>query len=272
MPGDGTEQAVMDWRLGTMGFSYPDWAGVFYPRGVKAGEYLSYYARWFDTVELDTTFHAMPEVERVKKWAAAVPGGFSFAVKTPRLVTHDVVIDRATGAMMKFIEVARHFGDKLGPVLLQFGPTFSARESSKLDRFLKELPPDVKVAVEFRHTSWDSMETEEMLRERRVCWAATHYVVAPMGLRVTTDWLYLRWIGQHDRFETHLREEIDVTPHLDWWRAEVAQAREKVKTAWGYFNNDYSGYSVATCERFKRMVGVEVKERVREPEGPGLFG
>src|SRR5687768_13678275 len=78
-----------NWRLGTIGFSYADWAGPFYPRGMKPGEYLPYYARFFDAVELHTTFHAIPPPSRIRRWADATPEHFRFTVKSPRAVTHE---------------------------------------------------------------------------------------------------------------------------------------------------------------------------------------
>ena len=90
----------MDWRLGTMGFSYADWAGTFYPAGTKAGDYLARYARFFDAVELDTTFHAVPPAERFRRWAGATPAGFRFAVKTPKTVTHGDSIGNVSGDML----------------------------------------------------------------------------------------------------------------------------------------------------------------------------
>src|SRR3954453_598716 len=78
-----------DWRFGTMGFGYADWNGVFYPAGTKSSDYLAFYARHFNSVELDTTFYATPEIARVKHWAASVPDDFRFTMKTPRTITHE---------------------------------------------------------------------------------------------------------------------------------------------------------------------------------------
>src|SRR5688572_19946054 len=115
----------MNYRLGTMGFSYADWAGgVFYPPGLKPGEYLSHYAKYFDAVELDTTFHATPPPERFRRWADVTPAGFRFAVKTPKSVTHELPPDKAIGGMHAFLDAARRLGEKLGVVLLQFAPSF----------------------------------------------------------------------------------------------------------------------------------------------------
>src|SRR4051812_24078708 len=77
-------RSMSPFRLGTMGFGYDDWAGPFYPKGLRRDEWLTFYARHFNAVELDTTFHATPDVERVRRWAAAVPEDFRFCAKPRR--------------------------------------------------------------------------------------------------------------------------------------------------------------------------------------------
>lgn len=252
---------MLDWRLGTMGFSYAEWAGVFYPRGVKPGDYLGYYAQFFNAVELDTTFHASPPPERVRRWASVVPEDFTFCPKTPRAVTHDAPIDKGVGTMMAFLDVAREFGPKLGCVLLQFPPSFSARELPKLATFLEQMPRDIRFAAEFRHPTWRTPATAELLRSHNVAWVSVDYEGERAEVRATADFLYLRWIGEHDRFPEKDMEQLDMAERLAWWKARIDEKLTGVTRAFGFFNNDYSGYSIPTCERFKRLVGVPVVER-----------
>lgn len=260
----------MDWRLGTMGFSYGDWAGPFYPSGMKAGDYLGQYAKHFDAVELDTTFHATPPGERFRRWAGATPPGFRFSVKTPRAVTHDSPPDRALGAMLEFLDAARELGEKLGVVLIQFPPGFQADQFARVEAFLAALPTDLRYAVELRNRTWGSRRTLEMLRRHRCGLVAAEYLTRPGRVHVTTDFVYVRWIGQHGRFATHEREQIDVSASLGWWKGQLEAVAPEVKTVWGFFNNDYAGYGVGTCNRFKGMLGLAA---VEPPEIPGgLFG
>src|SRR3954471_18230515 len=88
-----------EWRLGGVGLACPEWVGGFYPEGMRSGDFLEYYAKHFDAVELDTTVYGVPPLERVERWAAATPDGFRFCAKTPRLVTHELGLDRAAGPM-----------------------------------------------------------------------------------------------------------------------------------------------------------------------------
>jgi uncharacterized protein YecE (DUF72 family) len=260
----------MDWRLGTMGFSYADWAGVFYPPGTKAGDYLSHYAQYFDTVELDTTFHAAPPPERFRRWADVTPEHFRFCMKMPRAVTHDVPPDRGIGPMHEFLDSARALGDKLGVVLLQFAPHFEADRFDNLAKLLADLPDDIRFAIEFRNRTWGARRTLDLLREHRCALVAAEYLTRPGQIHLTTDFLYVRWIGQHQRFKELNREQVDMSESLAWWKDRVASVADQLHTTWGFFNNDFSGYSIATCNRFKSLIGVPVNEPPAIPGG--LFG
>ena len=263
---------MAQWRLGTIGFGYADWQGVFYPPEVKSADYLSYYAKHFDTLELDTTFHAVPTPERVAKWAGAVPGEFRFCVKTPKEVTHGPPpLSRRTTPMLEFLEVIRGFGEKLGVVLLQFPPAFDTGEARDLEKLLARLPTDLRYALELRHGSWNTEATGKLLRDHRCCRVAGDYFDEPWDVPATTDFLYVRWIGEHGKFPTLDKERVDVTERLAWWKGRLDAAANRVETVWALVNNDYSGFAVATANRMKRLVGLPVKE-LDDPRQGELFG
>jgi uncharacterized protein YecE (DUF72 family) len=261
------------WRLGTIGFGYSDWQGVFYPPEVKSSGYLSHYAKHFDTAELDTTFHAAPTPERVRRWAEAVPDEFRFCVKTPKGITHaPPPISRRAGQMLDFLRTLREFGPKLGVVLLQFPPSFDTGEARDLHKFLSALPKDTRYAIELRHGSWKTDATARLLRDHNCCWVAADYLEDPPDMRpVTSDFLYVRWIGRHGQYPTLDRERIDVTERLQWWKEHLtAAATSDVKTIWGLVNNDYSGYAVGACNKMKRLLGLPVND-VADPRQAELF-
>ena len=257
---------MSEWLLGTVGFGYADWQDVFYPPGTKPAEYLSFYAKHFEAVELDTTFHAAPTPERVRRWAEATPQTFRFCVKTPKDITHAPGLAGRSRQMVEFLDTVRAFGEKLGPVLLQFPPAFDASEAPELRMFLRGLPRDVRLAVELRHPSWDADATADLLREHGACRVAADYLQEPGKLVATADFLYVRWIGIHGRFPTLDRERIDTTERLEWWKERIG-ALEAVRTVWGFVNNDYSGYAVATCNRMKRLVGQPVRATSNPAQG-----
>jgi uncharacterized protein YecE (DUF72 family) len=263
-----------NWRLGTMGFSYAEWAGVFYPRELKPGDYLAYYAKHFDAVELDTTFYAVPPADRVRRWADVTPDDFRFSVKTPRAITHDQSLEKGLQPMLQFIDVMRALGKKLAVVLLQFPPSFTIREMGKLDRFLSDMPADLQLAAEFRHLSWDVEPTADLLRKHGVAWVSVDHVGHKSQIRATTDFLYLRWLGERGRFPDKNHEQVDMSDRLRWWKSQIDEsvAGRSIQTVWGFFNDDYAGHAVATCNRFKAIVGLPVN-RPELIAGQGvLFG
>lgn len=256
-----------DWRLGTVGFGYDDWAGAFYPDGLKPADRLSYYARHFNAVELDTTFHAAPDAARARRWAAAVPEDFRFCVKTPRAITHDLPLDKAAKPMGEFLDAVREMKSRLGAVLLQFPPHFTADQAGRLDAFLGTLPGDVRVAVELRNRTWGTPRTLDLLRGHGCGMVTAEYTTRPRRIFPTADFLYVRWVGEHGRFPAHKAEQLDPTAPLAWWKSELARVAPEVKTIFGFFNNDYAGYGVGTCNRFKRMLGLPVAAPAGDGQG-----
>jgi uncharacterized protein YecE (DUF72 family) len=261
----------LELRLGTMGFSYPDWSGVFYPKGTKSTDYLSFYSHHFNSVELDTTFHGVPPIERVQRWRDETPDSFRFAAKMFKEITHGGVLERSLPATMDFLHVMSAFESKLGVILIQFPPSFGIENSGRLDRFLKALPRDeIRFAVELRNSTWFTPETIEMLKSNRVALASADYVGSPRPIIATTDFLYIRWIGEHERFNQLDHEQLDVTDRLLWWRDQLELNAPKVNSIWGFFNNDYAGYSIATCNRMKELLGIPIAP-IEDPRQGRLF-
>jgi uncharacterized protein YecE (DUF72 family) len=141
-----TPASVSGAYVGTSGFSYPSWRGGFYPADADPKTFLSLYAERFDTVELNTTGYRLPAEEQFTRWAEQTPDGFRFAVKMP--VTR---LDRVG----TFVERVRLLGDRLGPlrVVVQ-----SKRDDGLLTFLQGSLPPELEVAYDFRHESWDGAD------------------------------------------------------------------------------------------------------------------
>jgi uncharacterized protein YecE (DUF72 family) len=258
----------MNYSLGTVGFSYGEWADVFYPPRMPTAEYLAYYARSFDAVELDTTFYAMPPADRVRRWCDATPPSFRFCPKVTRTVTHELPTAAAVDDLLRFVDAVRGFGDKLGPILMQFPPSFGAPMTGKLEALLIATPKDVRLAVELRDRSWGTQRTLDLLSHHRAAYVSAEYQHPPRIVPVTTDFLYIRWIGVHGRYRGISHEVVDTTERLNWWLGKIRETHDQVRELWGFFANDYAGYGIGTCERFKRLAGEPVAIREQEK---GLF-
>src|SRR4029077_9789377 len=108
-------------RLGTPAFTAAGWEEAFYPSGMRPAEYLSYYATQFDTVELDNTFYRTPAISTVKGWYAKTPPGFLFTAKVPQPITHEKALVGCDEDFHLFLKAMDCLGEKLGPLLFQFG-------------------------------------------------------------------------------------------------------------------------------------------------------
>ncbi len=234
-------------------------AGVFYPPGIGTRAYLEYYSRIFNAVEMDTTFYGIPRLSTVEGWAASTPEGFKFCAKTPRIITHELALAGAAGYMKEFTDVMRTLGNKLGAILIQLPPSFDLSHQRALTAFLEELPrsaPGIRIAIEFRHRSWFTPQTAELLRSHGVCWAATEYPYTPRQVNRTANFLYIRWVGQHGSYDHHNYERVDKTPELKQWLAILQASMESVEAIYGFFNNDYAGFAAGTCNKFKELAGL----------------
>jgi uncharacterized protein YecE (DUF72 family) len=152
--------------VGTSGFSHPHWRGVFFPKGVPQTRWLDRYARSFPTVELNGTFYRLPSEKTIQAWRDTTPPGFLFAVKASRFITHIRRLENPADPLSTFLDRLALLNDKLGPVLYQLPPTM-AKDLAVLEAFLRLLPPQPRHVVEFRHPSWYSDGTYDVLKQYR---------------------------------------------------------------------------------------------------------
>lgn len=239
-------------RIGTSGWSYPHWRGVLYPEGAKAAEYLRLYARVFSTVELNASFYRMQRAETFRRQAEAVPEGFVFAVKAHRSITHEMRLEGVETKWQEFVANAAGLGEKLGPVLLQFPPSFRCRPDL-LEAFLAGRPGGSgeapRLAFEFRHASWFESGVLEMLRAHGAALVAadsSRYPQAP--LEMTAAFAYLRFHGPAELFassysDTQLRE----------WARRIREWTASGHDVYAYFNNDAGGCAVRNALRLREL-------------------
>ena len=253
-------------RLGTQGWAYADWNGVFYPPGSKQEDRLPFYAEIFDTVELDTTFYHAPKATIARSWARHTPAAFKFAAKLPRAITHDAFLRDCGDALDAFARALEPLGDKLGPLLAQTPAEFSCNDDTARDlaSLLAAKPDALSLAIEFRHASWHTESTWELLRRHRTAVAWTEWRELPSVREVTADFLYLRWLGDRREIEKYDRVQVDRADSFRIWEADVMSALGQVREVYGYFNNHWAGHSPASANEMKRRLGltpIEPSER-----------
>ena len=258
-------------RIGTQGWSYPDWNGVFYPPGSKQEDRLPFYSEIFDTVELDTTFYHAPKGTIARSWARHTPAEFKFAAKLPRAITHDALLRDAGPALANFVRALEPLGDKLGPVLAQMPAEFTRDDDTarRVAEFVAAKPASLRLALEFRHASWHVPATWDTLRAHGVALAWTEWRELPRLTEVTAPFLYLRWLGDRREIEKYDRVQIDREDSFRTWEADLLAQIGTVKEVFGYFNNHWAGHSPASANDMKRRLGllpIEARDRWSQRE------
>ena len=258
-------------RLGTQGWNYDAWVAPFYPVGTRPADYLAVYARAFDTVEVDSTFYAVPPAKTVRGWYDRTPEEFSFALKLPQEITHERRLRDCADIAELFFDRARELGTKLGPVLVQLGPDFGPAELPALANMLPTLPRDIKFAIEFRQRAWINDGVLALLAEHGVAltltdarWVPRKQMLALAG-RPTADFTYIRWMGGNRDIVDYSRIQIDRSRELEQWAGVLATlAKVRVKV-YGYVNNHFAGHSPQTVRELQRLLG----QTPKEPESLG---
>ncbi|MEL6670853.1 MAG: DUF72 domain-containing protein [Bacteroidota bacterium] len=131
-----------------------EWIGQLFPKGTKATDYLRYYARSFNTIELNSTHYRSPSPEQVAKWRDMATGGFHFCPKIPQQISHYRKLVNVREELPLFTDAIAHFEDKLGPSFVQMHESFGPNLAGNLRSFLQNWPQGVPLAIEFRHPDW----------------------------------------------------------------------------------------------------------------------
>lgn len=152
--------------VGTSGFAYKEWKGIFYPPDLPAKKYLSYYAQQFRTTEINNTFYRMPTAKLCEDWYAEVPNDFHFTLKVSQRITHFKRLKNIDDEMNFFLESAAALKEKLGPLLVQLPPNFK-KDTGVLEDFLVRFAAKGKLAFEFRHESWFADDVYDVLRRHK---------------------------------------------------------------------------------------------------------
>jgi uncharacterized protein YecE (DUF72 family) len=229
-------------HLGTIGWSYNFWKGTFYPAKTASKDYLGYYASQFNTVEVDSTFYRNPTEETVKNWKASTPEGFVFSLKFPQLITHIMMLRNCQPQTDAFLNRVELLGEKLGPLLLQFPPNFSADHFSDLADYLHKLPKGHRYVVEVRNKTWLTPEFFGLLRDNGVAMAWAETPLMAEIREFTGDFLYMRWEGDRKAVVGTLGKiEVDKTTDYGRWAEELKPYLAKTEV-YGYFAKYYSGF------------------------------
>lgn len=231
-------------RIGTSGFHYAHWKGDFYPDDLPVQDWFGWYARYFDTVEINNTFYRLPERNVFEQWRDQAPEGFCYALKFSRYGSH-VKRLKDFEPIERFIDRAQPLEKLAGPILVQLPPNWHVNVE-RLESFLAALPDRYRWTFEFRHPSWLCEDVYALLEQHGAA-LCLHDMIERHPRRLTAGWTYLRFHGAHysgsysHQFLTALARRL---------RDYVAAGID----VYVYFNNDAEGHAVRNALALKRYV------------------
>jgi len=233
--------------IGTSGWNYNHWKGVFYPTDLPSTEWLKFYSKFFSTVEINYSFYRLPEKRNFEQWRDEVPENFVFAVKASRYLTHQKKLKDPKEPLERIITHARGLGEKLGPILYQLPPRWKV-DLERLQEFLNLLPNDIRHVMEFRDGSWLIDEVFDLLKKYHVGYCIMSAPDLPRVMQITAPFAYIRMHSGGYDTESNYEE-----PQLEWWAEQVKEMLRSVDV-YVYFNNDYKGFAVQNAKRLKELV------------------
>jgi uncharacterized protein YecE (DUF72 family) len=244
--------------VGCSGWSYDAWLGHFYPARLSPDGWLRYYSRVFDYVEIDSTFYKVPNRNMVMRWASATPPNFRFSAKFPQVVTHDTRLGGGLDYLLQFFEVMKPLQNKLLCLLIQLPPSLKKEEGlPKLERLIPHLWQKYRYAIEARHESWFTKEVYDFLKKHRICltWSQQDAIQTPP--EVTSDFFYLRFIGERNIDEKHFGKiQRDRLKEMESWAKIVTRVKHRALFGIVPANNHYAGFGPATANSFRKMLGM----------------
>ena len=261
-------------RIGTCGWSFDEWRESFYPPELPEPQWLDFYARYFPAVEIDSTFYAAPAEDAVRRWVEATPAQFRFSCKLPREITHLCRLRDCTAELGAFLRAIEPLAPKLHAILIQLPPSFTPKDGRlALRNFLKQLPRDLRFAIEFRNTGWHRPQIISLLEKFRICWVwadtspLNERNLAPFEfLPRTTDFVYLRLLGDYatkydrDGLFVHRYSKLlwKREAALESWSLKIERHLAEIRNVSIFVSNHFEGFAPETAQRLAQRLGFDL--------------
>ncbi len=234
-------------RIGTSGWYYDHWKELFYPAGLPKSKWFEHYAQHFDTVEINNTFYQLPKQETLENWHKLAPKGFLYAVKANRYITHIKRLKDTSEELERFFKAVGILGEKLGPVLYQLPPSLH-QDLDLLEAFIKLLPRKRNAIFEFRHNSWYSEDTFELLRKLKVGFCIHDMPGKESPRSIVSDIIYIRFHGSTGRYSGSYSKSA-----LQNWAKWLKQQTKQARSIYTYFNNDAHAHAIKNAKQLKQQ-------------------
>jgi uncharacterized protein YecE (DUF72 family) len=236
-------------RIGTSGWVYAHWRGVFYPVDLPQSRWYTYYAGHFDTVEINYSFYRLPSEGAFDRWREQAPPGFVYAVKANRYLTHLKRLKDAAEPLERFLSRARRLGEGLGPILWQLPPRWRA-DPARLEAFAALLPTELTHVFEFRDPRWFVQPVRKVLERHGLVFCIFDMPGLDCPPWVTNEVVYLRFHGSQVVYGGRYGRE-----RLQPWAERVRGWLAEGRAVYAYFNNDVFGYAIEDARTLRGLLG-----------------
>lgn len=238
--------------IGTSGWSYAAWKGLFYPSRLPSTKWLEYYSQFFLSTEINGSFYRLPTIETVGKWTENVPDDFIFCPKMSRYLTHMKKLREPEEPLERFFSVFHPMKSKMGPVLIQLPSMlrFQYDIAEHFYRLLKFSYGQYEFVMEVRHPSWLQEESLTLMTAFDIGLVISQSGnLFPYSEMVTAKNIYVRFHGPDELYASTYTDEMlhDFALKFKQWVAEGHKV-------WAYFNNDINCYAPYDAQRLQEMV------------------
>lgn len=232
--------------IGTSGWSYKHWNKIFYTE-VPSNKHLSYYSKFFNSVEINTTFYHLPSTKTVKNWITQVPKSFCFSIKASRFITHIKRLKDCEESLKLFYHRIHYLKKAMGPILFQLPPSFK-KDFERLNHFIELLNPNYRHVFEFRSDSWFDEEIYSLLKKHNIALCISDLDGHLSPIETPANFVYLRLHGPKKAYKGKYGKRA-----LSFWVKKMNEWKNK-KAVYLYFDNDEKAFAVQDAQLLKEIL------------------
>lgn len=242
--------------IGTSGWQYRHWKGIFYPEDLATNKWLTFYSQYFNAVEINSSFYHQTKAATFTKWQQQASDNFIFAVKGHRFITHIKKLKDIGDSVNLFFNNVKTLIEKrdqqLRHVILWQLPPSLKIDINKLNNFIKLLPTTFRHVFEFRHKSWIDNEVRQVISNSKVeCTVVLQdWHEWPQIRGVWGKFVYIRLHGRESLYSSNYSEE-----ELKTWAEKIKTWQKQNLDVYAYFNNDAQGYAAENAKKLKELLG-----------------
>ncbi|NVM36466.1 MAG: DUF72 domain-containing protein [Candidatus Lokiarchaeota archaeon] len=246
--------------IGTAGFFYKDWVDSFYPKQLEKSQYLGYFSKFFNMVEINSTFYNLPSEEMVINWYNRVPEGFRFIVKIWQKITHELHDPELDIRTHEFFSRIRPLKGKIVGILLQFPPRFKYTEKhlKQIIYLIKTIPSEYKFIIELRDNSWFNADILSNVIDGHNIILGTTYMPGILPYYMQNQiFYYIRLIGDRELtvFNRIQRNQKDIIDDL-LNNIQILIKDPNIYEIFIIVNNHFQGHAPESINMIKQKLGL----------------